>query len=86
MARTLFDRDTVPGLAADDLEALDVPALVVPGDDESHARSAALYLAEHLGRAELWDVPPAEQTEANAPARVTEFLQRSDSPRSSAAI
>jgi pimeloyl-ACP methyl ester carboxylesterase len=83
-ARTLFDRDTVPG--ADRLDEIDAPALVVPGDDENHARSAALHLAEHLPRAELWDLPPAEQTEENAPARILEFLQSSDSPRSSAAI
>ena len=73
-ARTLFDRDTVPG--TDALGAIDAPTLVVPGDDENHARSAALHLAEHLPRAELWDVPPAEQTEKNAPARVLQFLAR----------
>jgi pimeloyl-ACP methyl ester carboxylesterase len=83
-ARTLFDRDAVPG--ADRLDEIDAPALVVPGDDESHARSAALHLAQQLPHAELWDVPPAEQTEENAPARILKFLQSSDSPRSSAAI
>ena len=83
-ARTLFDRDTVPG--AEGLDEIDAPALVVPGDDQNHARSAALHLAEHLRRAELWDVSPEEQMEENAPARVLEFLYSSDSPRSSAAI
>lgn len=85
-ARTLFDRDTVPGAEPAELHEVDVPTLVVPGDDENHARSAALYLDEHLPHSELWDVPPAEQTDENAPGRVLEFLQRSDSPRSSAAI
>jgi pimeloyl-ACP methyl ester carboxylesterase len=87
MARTLFDRDTVPGAPAELLAKLDVPALVVPGDDPNHATSAARYLAEVLPRAEYWDAPPDEQTAETAPARVLQFLsESSDSPRSSAAI
>jgi pimeloyl-ACP methyl ester carboxylesterase len=74
MARLLFDRDTVPGPEPEDLLALDVPALVVPGQDTSHAPSAARYLQECLPLAEYWDVPVAEQTEVSAPARVLEFL------------
>jgi pimeloyl-ACP methyl ester carboxylesterase len=85
-ARTLFDRDTVPGADPGELGELDVPTLVVPGDDENHPRSAALYLHENLPRSELWDVSPTEQNESNAPTRVLEFLQSKDSPRSSAAI
>jgi hypothetical protein len=66
---------------------LDVPALVAPGNDASHALSAAHYLRECLPNAELWDVLPDKQTADNAPQRVLEFLaQSSDSPRSSAAI
>lgn len=72
-ARTLFDRDTVPGPAPERLLALDVPALVVPGNDASHARSAARYLEECLG-AEYWDALPEEQTADTAPARVLDFL------------
>jgi pimeloyl-ACP methyl ester carboxylesterase len=74
MARTLFDRDTVPGPEPEDLLRLDVPALVVPGQDASHATSAARYLQECLPRAQYWDVPVSEQTEQTAPARVLEFL------------
>jgi pimeloyl-ACP methyl ester carboxylesterase len=74
MARTMFDRDTVPGAEPEDLLRLDVPALVVPGQDSSHATSAARYLEECLPRAEYWDVPVAQQTEQTAPARVLEFL------------
>src|SRR5262249_49155013 len=44
----LFDRDTVPGPPPEDLMALAVPALVVPGRDPSHATSAARYLEECL--------------------------------------
>ena len=74
MARLLFDRDTVPGPEPEDLMRLDVPALVVPGQDDSHATSAARYLQECLPRAEYWDVPVPEQTEQTAPARVLQFL------------
>jgi pimeloyl-ACP methyl ester carboxylesterase len=74
MARTLFDRDTVPGPEPEDLLQLDVPALVVPGQDDSHAPSAARYLEECLAGAQYWDVPVAEQTEQTAPARVLQFL------------
>jgi pimeloyl-ACP methyl ester carboxylesterase len=74
MARLLYDRDTVPGAEPEDLLRLDRPALVVPGQDTSHAASAARYLQECLPAAEYWDVPVAEQTEETAPARVLEFL------------
>lgn len=86
MARTLFDRDTVPGAEPEELMRLEIPALVVPGQDASHATSAARYLEECLPLSEYWDVPVGEQTEETAPRRVIEFLQSSDSPRSSAAI
>jgi pimeloyl-ACP methyl ester carboxylesterase len=74
LARLMFDRDTVPGAEPEDLLTLDVPALVVPGQDSSHAPSAARYLQECLPRVEYWDVPVAEQTEETAPARILEFL------------
>jgi pimeloyl-ACP methyl ester carboxylesterase len=81
MARLLFDRDTVPGPEPEDLLRLDVPALVVPGQDESHAPSAARYLQECLPRSEFWDMPVAGQTEQSAPARVLEFLAAHSLPR-----
>jgi hypothetical protein len=68
------------------LMTVDVPALVVPGNDANHALSAAHYLHECLPTSELWDAMPDEQTAENAPARVRDFLQSSDSPRSSAEI
>jgi pimeloyl-ACP methyl ester carboxylesterase len=72
--RALFDRDTAPGAEPEDLLRLDVPALVVPGSDASHATSAARYLEECLPRSQYWDVPVAAQTSAAAPARILEFL------------
>lgn len=74
IARTQFDRDTVPGAEPEDLMRLDVPALIVPGNDTSHAPSAARYLQECLPHAEYWDVPVVQQTEQTAPARILEFL------------
>lgn len=74
MARTLADRDTAPGAEPEDLMNLDIPALIVPGKDAAHATSAARYLEECLPKSEYWDIPPGEQTEANTPARVLEFL------------
>ena len=74
MARTLIDRDTAPGAEPEDLLRLDIPALIVPGRDAAHATSAARYLEECLPRADYWDVPVAEQTEATATARITAFL------------
>ncbi len=80
MARTLFDRDTAPGAEPEDLLALYIPALIVPGRDAAHATSAARYLEECLPRAQYWDVPVAEQTEATVPGRVLEFLDNATKP------
>lgn len=74
MARTLLDRDTVPGPEPEDLMQLDTPALVVPGDDPAHAQSAARYLQECLANVECWDVPIDEQTSETVPPRLLAFL------------
>ena len=74
MGRTLFDRDTAPGAEPEDMLRLGVPALIVPGRDQSHATSAARYLEECLSKAEYWDAPVEEQTEQTAPFRMLEFL------------
>ncbi|HKA81060.1 MAG TPA: alpha/beta hydrolase [Xanthobacteraceae bacterium] len=74
MARSLFDRDTAPGAEPEDLLRLDIPALIVPGQDAAHATSAARYLEECLPESKYWNVPVAEQTEATAPTRILEFL------------
>jgi pimeloyl-ACP methyl ester carboxylesterase len=74
--RMLFDRDTAPGAEPEELMRLEIPALIIPGKDVSHATSAARYLEECLARSEYWDVPPEAQTEASAPPRVVEFLQK----------
>ena len=74
MADALLDRDTAPGAEPEDLLRLDIPALIVPGRDESHATSAARYLEECLPRSQYWDVAVAGQTEETAAPRILEFL------------
>ena len=76
MSRILLDRDTAPGAEPEDLMRLNVPTLIIPGKDSFHTTSAARYLEECLPAAEYWDVPPEDQTEATAPARVIDFLDR----------
>jgi pimeloyl-ACP methyl ester carboxylesterase len=74
MARTLLDRDTAPGAEPEDLLRLDIPTLVVPGHDDSHAPSAARYFEECLPASEYWDVPVEGQTAETAPGRMLHFL------------
>ena len=76
MGRTLIDRDSAPGAEPEDLMRLDIPALIVPGRDAAHATSAARYFEECLPKAEYWDVPVAEQSEAATNARLIEFLDK----------
>jgi hypothetical protein len=53
---------------------LDVPTLVVPGQDSSHATSAARWLEECVPGAQYWDVPVDGQTETTVPPRLLGFL------------
>ena len=74
LVRLQFDRDSVPGVEPEDMLTLGVPGLIVPGDDPSHAPSAAHFLDECLPTSTMWDVPVADQTAANAPTRILEYL------------
>ena len=76
MCRTLFDRDTSPGAEPEDMMNANIPALIVPGRDASHATSAARYLEECLPKAQYWDALPEAQTEETAPALLLQFLDR----------
>jgi pimeloyl-ACP methyl ester carboxylesterase len=76
MSIALLDRDTSPGAEPEELLQMDIPALIVPGRDESHATSAARYLEECLPKAEYWDVPVADQTEAASGPRIVSFLEQ----------
>lgn len=79
--RLLFDRDTVPGPEPEDLMQVRIPALIVPGQDSSHAPSAARYLQECLPASEYWDIPVSEQTEETVPGRLLEFLDGVEAAR-----
>ena len=76
LVRGLFDRDSAPGAEAEQLLAMDIPAIIVPGADDAHATSAAMYLHECLVGSEYVDIPPKEQSEENIPGRVLDFLDR----------
>jgi pimeloyl-ACP methyl ester carboxylesterase len=78
--RGLFDRDTAPGAEPEDLMRSDIPTLIVPGQDASHATSAARYLQECLPRSDYWDAPVAAQTEEATSERLLGFLQRVTRP------
>src|SRR5262249_16159856 len=70
---TLFDRETPPGAEPEELLAMKVPALIIPGDDPAHAASSAYYLREMLPQPELWPVMPPEQTAERVRDRILEF-------------
>ena len=78
----MFDRDTAPGAEPEDMFRLEIPALIVPGRDKTHATSAARYLEECLPRAEYWDIAVADQTEATVPPRLIRFLETAPRPSS----
>jgi pimeloyl-ACP methyl ester carboxylesterase len=76
MIRTLFDRDSAPGAEPEDLMQCNLSALVVPGNDDNHATSAARYLEECLPNVQYWDMPVAGQTREASEKVVLEFLAR----------
>jgi hypothetical protein len=76
MSAALFDRDTAPGAEPEEMFHVDVPALIIPGSDPSHATSAARYLQECLPKSEYWDVAVANQTEETTNIRLLEFVNK----------
>lgn len=75
MPRGLIDRDTSPGAEPEDLVRLDIPTLIVPGADFSHATSAARYLQECIPGSDYWDIPVPQLTAENTNARIVDFLK-----------
>jgi len=76
---TLFN-DTMPsGASGAELQKIDIPAFIYPGNDSSHAYSASWALKELMPRAELWDVMAEEQNGHNtleATLRFTNSVRR----------
>ena len=71
----LFDRDTAPGAEPEEIMGVKAPALIIPGDDPSHATSAAHYLRECLPNQEFWNVMPPEQTTERVCDRILQFCR-----------
>lgn len=74
MGRTLFDRDTAPGVEPEELMALKTPAVIIPGADEAHATSAARYLQECLTNSVYHDVHASQQKPDMVRQWILEFL------------
>ncbi len=73
--RTLFDRDTATGAEPEEVLGVKAPALIIPGDDQSHATSGAHYLRELLPKAQFWNVMPPEQSTQKVCDRVLGFCR-----------
>ena len=74
--RSLFDRDTAPGAEPEEALGVKAPALIIPGDDPSHATSAAHYLRELLPKADFWNVMPPEQSTQKVCDRILSFTRK----------
>ena len=74
-ARSLFDRDTATGPEPEQLLGVKAPALIIPGNDASHATSGAHYLCECLPKAEFWNAMPPEQSTLKVCDRLLSFSQ-----------
>jgi pimeloyl-ACP methyl ester carboxylesterase len=74
--RSMFDRDTAGGAEPEEILGIKAPALIIPGDDPSHATSGAHYLRELLPKGDFWNVMPPEQTTRNVCERILEFCRR----------
>jgi hypothetical protein len=64
---------------------IDIPTLVWPGDDESHATSAAHQARELIPHAQYWDVLPPKHTAWNILERLQQFLSEVEASRETAA-
>jgi pimeloyl-ACP methyl ester carboxylesterase len=73
--QSLFDRDTAPGAEPEEVMGIKTPALIIPGDDPSHATSGAHYLRELLPKPEFWNVMPPEQTTQKICDRILEYCR-----------
>ena len=73
--RSMFDRDTAPGAEPEEVMGVKAPALIIPGDDPSHATSGAHYLRELLPKGDFWNVMPAEQSTQKICDRILEFCR-----------
>jgi pimeloyl-ACP methyl ester carboxylesterase len=71
---SLFNRDTIPGADPEELLALKLPALILPGHTDAHATSCARYLEECIPGSEYWDVHLESQPPDLIRDRILAFL------------
>jgi pimeloyl-ACP methyl ester carboxylesterase len=67
---SLFDRDTIPGADPEELMALKVPAVILPGHTDNHATSCARFLEECIPGSQYWNV----HLESQAPDRIRDHI------------
>lgn len=66
--------DTMPsGASGAELQKIDIPSFILPGNDSSHAYSASWALKELMPRAELWDVMAEQQNGRNTLDAILRF-------------
>ena len=85
-SRDALFNDTMPsGASGAELMRIGTPALVLPGNDSSHAYSASVALKELMPEATLWDLLPERQNGRNTLEeilRFTAYLESRASARS----
>ena len=74
---SLFDRDTIPGAEPEELMALKLPAIILPGHTDNHGTSCARYLEECIPDSQYWDVHLESQSPELIRDRILEFLSNS---------
>lgn len=76
-SRDALFNDTMPsGASGEELMQIRVPALIMSGNDSSHAVSASWTLKELMPQSELWDVLPPRQTGQNTLEQILGFKAR----------
>ena len=73
-ANTLFDRDTIPGAEPEELMALKVSAIILPGHTTNHGTSCARYLEECIPDSQYWNVDLESQPPELIRDHILEFL------------
>ena len=68
------------GASGEELQKIDIPALIMPGNDSSHAYSASWALKELMPRAELWDVMTEQQNGRNTLEVILRFAESVSQP------
>jgi pimeloyl-ACP methyl ester carboxylesterase len=79
-SRDALFNDTMPsGASGAELMKIQTPSFILPGNDSSHAYSAALALKELMPNAELWDLLPERQNGRNTLESILRFTAHLES-------